>query len=79
MLLPLLLPLVSASAPTGLMVDFKSSPSVGVSASPSFSWIVPHLPSPADGGCLGITEHDQLQHSYQLPTSRRWPTTPGAS
>ena len=30
-------------SPTGLLVDFKPSPAVGVSASPSFAWVVPHL------------------------------------
>lgn len=50
--------------PTGLMVDFKSSPAAGVSAAPAFSWIVPHIP--AADGCGGLRATDQRQHSYQL-------------
>ena len=59
-----LLGAASAAQPRGLMVDFKSSPSSGVSAEPRFSWIVPHL-SPS-AACVGVRHTDQRQHSYQL-------------
>ena len=53
-----------AAAPRGLLVDYKPSPAMGVSASPLFSWVVPHLQrNPA---CTSIEGTNQMQHSYQL-------------
>ena len=48
--------LVEAAAPTGLLVDFQKSPSLGVRLAPRFSWIVPPCPSAPD----------QAQTSYQV-------------
>ena len=53
-----------STAPYGLMADFKSTPSMGVTSAPKLSWIVPHLPSSA--GCAGVRETNQRQHSYQV-------------
>ena len=50
--------------PTFLQVDYRNTPSVGVSRNPSFSWVVPHLP-PTDG-CDLVSQTNQLQHSYHL-------------
>lgn len=54
----------AAAAPYGLMADFKSTPSMGVTALPKLSWIVPHLPPST--ACAGISATNQLQHSYQV-------------
>ena len=56
-------------APTGLQCDWRATPSVGVSASPSFAWVVPHLPRRAGCGASRsavVDDTDQLQHSYQV-------------
>eukprot|EP00035_Acanthoeca_spectabilis_P025007 m.456410 g.456410 ORF g.456410 m.456410 type:complete len:1036 (-) comp21050_c0_seq1:25-3132(-) len=45
-----------STKPTGLLCDFKRSPSLGVRAAPSFSWIVPP--------CSVGSDHDQV--AYQL-------------
>ena len=47
---------VQAAEPTGLMVDFKRSPSLGVRTKPAFTWIVP----PCEAGS------DHAQVAYQL-------------
>jgi hypothetical protein len=53
-----------STAPYGLMADFKSTPSMGVTGTPKLSWIVPHLRSSTE--CAGVMETNQLQHSYQV-------------
>ena len=50
----------ATSAPTGLLVDYKTSPSLGVRQAPHFGWIVP----PCDAGGA-----DHLQTAYQLVVS----------
>ena len=52
------------AVPTFLQVDYRNTPSVGVSRNPSFSWVVPHLP-PIDG-CNLVSQTNQLQHSFHL-------------
>jgi len=47
--------------PTGLLVDFKPSPSLGVRLAPRFGWIVP----PCD------TNPDQTQTAYELIVTNR--------
>ena len=60
-LLALTLATASAlQAPTGLLCDFKKSPSLGVRAVPRFGWIVPP--------CPGATDHSQTQ--YQVRAAR---------
>ena len=59
----LCLTLAAASAPTGLLCDFKKSPSLGVRAAPRFGWIVPP--------CPGATDHSQTQ--YQVSAVVRHP------
>jgi hypothetical protein len=51
-------------SPTGLLVDFKASPSMGVTASPAFTWVVPHLPRSSACALRGV--NNQLQHSFQI-------------
>ena len=51
-------------AASGLLVDYKPSPAMGVSAAPLFSWVVPHLPPVPH--CTNLAATNQLQHSYQL-------------
>jgi hypothetical protein len=43
----------SPGAPTGLLCDFKKSPSLGVRAAPRFGWIVP--------SCNGGSDHMQVR------------------
>ena len=68
--LPLARAARATGVPNGLLCDWRPSPSVGVSAEPSFSWVVPHLFRPHGCGLVGSAadddETDQLQHSYQL-------------
>jgi hypothetical protein len=60
------------NAPTGLLVDMRPHPAVGVSARPVVSWVVPHLLPPANNKSQtrqqegGEDETNQLQSSYQL-------------
>jgi hypothetical protein len=49
----------AVAAPTGLQVDFKRPPSLGVRLKPSFGWIVP--------ACSGSTDHHQV--AYQIKVS----------
>eukprot|EP01047_Picozoa_sp_COSAG01_P089495 COSAG01_NODE_21582_length_895_cov_0.957286_1_plen_162_part_00 len=49
----------AAAAPTGLQVDFKRSPALGVRLKPSFGWIVP--------ACSGSKDHHQV--AYQIKVS----------
>ena len=38
----------ATSAPTGLMANFQRSPSLGVTTTPQFTWVVPSCPGAAD-------------------------------
>lgn len=64
---------VTTAGPTGLLCDWKASPAVGVSASPSFAWVVPHLARRSGCGlhtatsrAAAVDETEQLQHAYQM-------------
>ena len=70
----LLLCVASASAaavPTGQLVDFKRSPSLGVRAQPAFTWIVP--PCAAAPSSAG---HDGHQTAYQVVVSQHTAVAP---
>lgn len=42
---------VNLGRPTGLLCNFRKSPAIGVTATPTFSWIVPPC---ASGECLPL-------------------------
>ncbi len=57
----------AAESPSGLLTDLRLAPAFGVSVSPTFTWIVPHVTS---GDCIAAGIADpaagQVQSSYQL-------------
>jgi hypothetical protein len=48
--------------PDGLLTDLRDSPALGVSATPTFTWIVPHVSS----GCATAGSGGQVQAAYQV-------------
>ena len=55
-------PAAAAAAPTGLLVDYKRSPSLGVRTQPAFSWVVP---------ACSATSADHHQTAYRIVVSAR--------
>ena len=68
----------SAAAPTGLMTNFQKSPSLGVTAAPQFTWVVPPCAGAADQSqvafAITVTEEadgNNVWHSGKVTSTNR--------
>ena len=68
----------TAAAPTGLMTNFQKSPSLGVTAAPQFTWVVPPCAGAADQSqvafAITVTEEadgNNVWHSGKVTSTNR--------
>jgi hypothetical protein len=59
----------SSAAPSGLLADWLHSPAVGVSLSPRYSWVVPHITE--NGEAFSCPHTEQRQTAFQIQLSQQ--------